>query len=110
MYLVNLLAIFVNIVAAVGLLVGLFYNFVQPKNKAIFGYFIVGSMLLYIILLGVIVIQRWILEPNLSCFILTLCVISPFIIGKLVKYGTLKKYTVIQIMFFVASLTILLLR
>lgn len=108
MHLITLLAIFLNIVAIIGFLIGLFHNFVQPKSKAIFGYFIVGSMLTYIFILGLIVLHGWILKPNLFCLILTLCIISPFVIGKLVKYETLKKYTIIQLMFFVVSLITLI--
>ena len=110
MHLIIPLAILVNIVAIVGLLIGIFYNFTKPQNKAIFGYTIVGSLILYIILLSLIGIREWILNPNLYCLVLTLCVISPFVIGKLVKYETLKKYTVIQIIFFIVSLVILLLK
>jgi hypothetical protein len=108
MYLIILLTIIVNIAAIVGLLIGLFYKFEQPKNKAIFGYSIVGSMILYVILLGLVVVRGWILKPDFNCVIQTLCVFSPFVIGKLVRYETLKKYTIIQIMFFVFSLITLL--
>lgn len=110
MHLIISLAIFVNIVAIVGLLIGLFYNFVQPKNKSIFGYCVAGSMLLYLILLGLVIIYRLILNPDLFCLVLVLCIISPFLIGKLVKYETLKKYTFIQIMFFILSLATLMLK
>lgn len=92
------------------LLTGLFYNFKKPKNKAIFGYTVVGSMLSYLVLLGLVVICWGILNFDLYCFILTLCVISPFIIGKFVRYETLKQYTVLQIMFFTISLVTLFLR
>lgn len=110
MYLVVLLAIFVNIAAIVGLLIGLFHNFEQPKSKAIFGYYVAGSMILYVVLLGLVVIRGWIIDHDFWCFILTLCVISPFLIGKLVKYPTVKKYTVIQIMVFIVSLVTLILK
>jgi hypothetical protein len=45
----------------------------------------------------------------LYCLILFLCVISPFVIGKLVRYETLKKYTIIQIAFYIVSLITLFL-
>ncbi len=108
MYLIIPIAIFVNLAAIVGLSFVLFYNFVHPKNKAIFGYYIAGNIFLYLVLLGLVIIREWILKPNLSCFVLALCIISPFVIGKLVKYETLKKYTVIQIIFFIISLVTLL--
>lgn len=110
MYLIIHLTIFVNIIAIVGLLIGLFYNFVQPKEKAIFGYFVVGSMLAYIILMCLVAIRRLIVNPDLWCLILALCIISPFVVGKLVRYETLKKYTIIQILFFLVSLVILLIK
>ena len=108
MYLIILLAILVNIIAIIGLLVGLFHNFTQPKNKAIFGYFVVGSLFVYLVLLGLVLIYEWILNSNLFSIILGLCIISPFVIGKFVRYETLKKYTVIQIIFFIISLVNLL--
>ena len=91
------------------LISGLFYNFKQPKNKAIFGYTITGCILLYIIVLGLALIYGFFGKHYLYSFVLFLCVISHFIIGKLVKYETLKKYTTVQIMCYVVSLTTLLL-
>ena len=91
------------------LLIGLFYNFKQPKNKAVFGYLITGCMLLYIITLSIAIIYGFIGKHYLYSLILFLCIISHFIIGKLVKYETLKKYTIAQIMFYVVSLAALLL-
>ena len=108
MYLIIPFTIFANIVTIIGLSIGLFYNFAQPKSKAIFGYSFVGSMIVYLVLLALVLIRRWILNPDLWCVVLTLCIISPFIIGKLVKYETLKKYTCIQIIVFIVSLIILL--
>ena len=109
MYLVLLSAIIVNILSIIMLLIGLFYNFTQPKNKAIYGYLIAGCMILYIITLSVALICGFFGKHYLYSFILFLCIISHFIIGKLVKYETLKKYTTIQIMCYVVSLIILLL-
>ena len=108
MYLVLASAIIVNILSIIVLFIGLVYNFNQPKNKAIYGYSIAGSMLFYIIILSVIALYDLFINKLLYFLILLLCVISPFVIGKLVKHETLKKYTVIQIVCFVVSLVTLI--
>ena len=107
MYIVLISAIIVNVLSIITLLAGLFYNFKQPKNKALYGYLIAGCMLLYIILLSLTSIYGFWGKYYLYSFVLFLCIISHFIIGKLVKYETLKKYTITQIMFYVVSLSIL---
>ena len=104
MYLVLMSAIVVNILSIIMLLIGLFYNFKLPKNKAVYGYLIAGCMLLYIITLSLVSICGLLGKHYLYSLVLFLCVISHFIIGKLVKYETLKKYTVVQIMCYVVSL------
>lgn len=101
-------AIIANIAFIIILSVGLFYNFKLPKNKATFGYSFAGSMILCIISLSLVAIYCLFARKILYAFILILCIVSPFIIGKLVKYETLKKYTVAQIICFVVSLVILL--
>lgn len=108
MYIV-LPSIIVNILAIIVLLMGLLYNFKQPKIKAIYGYCVAGSMIMYIAILTIAAIYGLIVKHHVYSIILLLCVISPFIIGKLVKYETLRKYTIIQIICFTASLVILLL-
>ena len=102
-------AIIVNILSIIMLLIGLFYNFKQPKNKALYGYLIAGCMLLYIITLSLALIYDVFGKHYLYSFILFLCIMSHFVIGKLVKYETLKKYTTVQIMCYVVSLITLLL-
>lgn len=104
MYIVLASAIIVNILSIIILLTGLLYNFKQPKNKAMHGYLVAGSMLLYIIMLSLVLIYGLLGKHYLYSFVLFLCIISPFIIGKLVKYETLKKYTTAQIMCYVVSL------
>ena len=108
MRIVLALAIVINILFVISLLTGLFYNFKLPKNKAMHGYLIVGFMLLYIITLSVALIYGFIKKHFLYSFILFLCIISPFIIGKLVNYNSLKLYTTIQIVSCLFSLIILL--
>ena len=110
MYIVLNSAIIINILSIIMLLIGLFYEFKLPKNKAMYGYLIVGCMILYIMTLSLALIYGFIKEDYLYSLVLFLCVISPFIIGKLVKYETLKKYTIAQIMCYVVSLITLLLK
>ncbi len=102
--LIVILGIIINILAIIALLTGLFYNFQKPKNKAIFGYSVAACMLSYIVILSFIFIYKIITAFNLYSIVLLMCIISPFIIGKLVKYETLKRYTVIQIICFILSL------
>jgi len=109
MYIVLTSAIIVNILSVILLLIGLLYNFKHPKNKALYGYLITSCMILYIITLSLALIYGCFEKHYLYSFVLFLCVISHFIIGKLVKYETLKKYTIVQIMFYVVSLITLLL-
>ena len=109
MRIIMLPAIVINIIAAILLTIGLVYDFKNPKSKAVFGYVFVGSLILYIIALCAAIIYKLIIKPDLYCLILFLCVISPFVIGKLVRYETLKKYTIIQIAFYIVSLITLFL-
>ena len=108
MRIIEILAIIVNTLSAIILLIGLFYNFKHPKNKAIYGYLVAGCMIIYIITLSLALINGLIGKHYLYGFILFSCIISHFIIGKLVKYETLKKYTTAQIMCYIVSLITLL--
>lgn len=109
MYIVLSSAVVANILSIIVMLIGLFYNFKNPKNKAVYGYLIVGCMLFYIITLSLALIYGFFEKNYLYSFVLFLCVISHFVIGKLVKYETLKKYTTLQIMCYIISLITLLL-
>ena len=109
MYIVLTSAIIVNILSIIMLPIGLFYNFKQPKNKAIYGYLIAGCIIMYITALSLALIYGVFKKHYLYSFVLFLCIISHFIIGKLVKYETLKKYTIIQTTCYVVSLITLLL-
>ena len=109
MRIVLISAIIVNILSVIMLSVGLFHNFKQPKNKAVYGYLIAGCIFLYIITLSAALIYGFLGKHYLYSFVLFLCIISHFIIGKLVKYETLKRYTTIQIMCYVVSLITLVL-
>ena len=104
MYIVLISAIIANILSIIMLLIGLFYNFKQPQNKAMYGYLITGCMLLYIITISLTLVYGFFGKHYLYSFVLFLCIISHFIIGKLVKYETLRKYTTTQIMCYIVSL------
>lgn len=110
MHIIVLFAVIVNIMSIITLLTGLLCNLKQPKIKAAYGYTIAANFLLYIILLCIVAIFELIVNYNLYSIILLLCAISPFIIGKLVKYETLKIYTYVQVMFFAISLATLLIK
>jgi len=109
MHIVLIPAVIVNILSVIILLIGLCYNFKQPKNKAIYGYFMAGCMISYILTLSLALIYGFFGKHYLFSFVLFLCIISHFVIGKLVKYEALKIYTAVQIMFYVVSLITLLL-
>lgn len=109
MYIILTSAVIANILSIIMLPIGLIYNFKQPKHKAMYGYLIAGCVLLYIITLGMALIYGFVKTHYLYSLILFLCIISHFIIGKLVTYETLKKYTIVQIMCYVGSLVTLLL-
>ena len=108
MNIITLTAIIVNIVAILVLCAGLFYKFENPKIKAIYGYSIAGAMIPYMLALSVYIVADAIIRHNFWSILLILCVISPFVIGKLVKFETLKRYTIIQIMCFIVSLAYVL--
>jgi len=101
------IAVFFNIIILIVLLFGLFFKFKKPKRKATYGIIMAISMISYLFTLSVVIALGIILKHNFNILYLVLCVISPFIIGYFIKYETLKKYTVIQIVFFAASLIFL---
>ena len=108
MYIAVGLAVIANILSIIMLSIGLFYNFKQPKSKALYGYLIAGSIILYIVLSSLFAIYGLFIKQILYSLILFLCVASIFIIGHIVNYKTLKKYTVVQILCFIVSLATLL--
>ena len=108
--LIKLMGIIINIFSIIVLLIGLLHNFEKPKNKANYGYSTVACMLFYVIGLSIVLIYELFTNINFYCIVLFLCILSPFIIGRLVKYETVKQYTVVQIICFVISLVTLLMK
>ena len=107
MNIISIITLITNILAILVLCVGLFFKIENPKGKAIYGYVIAGGMIPYMLALSIYVLADMIINCHYWSILLILCVISPFIIGKLVRYETLKKYTLIQILCFCASLVVL---
>jgi hypothetical protein len=107
MSIITITTIILNILAILVLCIGLFFRIENPKSKAVYGYAIAGGMIPYMFALSVFVAADVIIKHHLWSILLILCVISPFIIGKLVRYETLKKYTFIQILCFCVSLVVL---
>ena len=102
------LTIISNILAILVTAFGLFHKFENPKTKAVYGYTMAGAIIPYMFMLSTFIGLELVYKHNINYTWLLLCIISPFIIGKLVKFETLKKYTVIQILCFCASLAALL--
>lgn len=102
------LTIIINLITIILLLIGLLYNFKKPQNKASFGYFMVGSFLIYIISLSCFILSKLFLTHDYYASYMIIFLLSPFIIGRLVKYQTLKKYNIIQTLCFTASLIALI--
>jgi len=110
MNIIALLALICNIWAILVLCVGLFFKIENPKSKAVYGYVIASGMIPYMLALSIFAFYGAFVGHNFWSLLLILCVISPFVIGKLVRYETLKKYTVIQILCFCVSLVVLCLK
>lgn len=110
MNIITLITIILNIIAILVLCIGLFVKFENPKNKAVYGYVIAGGMIPYMLALSIFVVADVIINHHFWSVLLFLCVISPFVIGRLVKFETLKIYTIIQILCFCASLVVLCLK
>lgn len=103
----NILTIFTfisNIFAILVLLFGLFYQFNNPKSKAAYGYWLFGSMVIYMLFLSLYIVYSAAFKHDFYSLMYVLCLVSPFIIGHFVKYETLKRYTILQILFFSVSL------
>ena len=110
MSIITITTLIFNILAILVLFVGLVFRIENPKSKAVYGYVIAGGMIPYMVMLTVYAVAKTVFEHDLWLLLLILCVISPFIIGKLVRYETLKKYTLIQILCFCVSLVVLCLK
>lgn len=93
-----------NILAIIILMLGIFFKFENPKNKAVYGFVLVGGMISYMFLLSLYIVLDVLLKQKFISILMFVCVLSPFIIGYFVKYETLKKYTIIQILCFSISL------
>ena len=107
MKIITFLTLISNFLTIFILLFGLLYKFKNPKNKAKYGIVLACIMLAYTILLSLFILFNTLLKQNFLTMLLIFCVVSPFIIGSLVKFETLKKYTILQILCFSISLVYL---
>ncbi len=104
MKLVTFLAEFINIITIIVFLTALFCKFENPKRKAIFGYVVVASIIAYLIFMGLYLISTLVLVHDLRVLWMLLFMVSPFVIGVLVRYETLRLFTMLQILSFAGSL------
>ena len=100
------IAILFNLFVIFVFIPGLFLKFQNPNIKAIYGYTMTFGMFLYILTILLFIIANY--KNSYIFAILISCLLSPFIIGKLVSYKTLKIYTILQIICFLISFIILL--
>ena len=101
------ITLLINLITIIALLAGLFYKFDNPKVKASYGYLLAGCIISYLLLLTLVIVCDVFFNQNYQSILLLIFILSPFITGKLVKYETLKRYTIIQISCFILSLGIL---
>lgn len=101
------ITLLINLITILALSAGLFNKFDNPKVKANYGYLLAGSIITYLLSLTLVIIWDIFFNQNFQTILLLIFVLSPFIIGKLVKYETLKKYTIIQILCFILSFMVL---
>ena len=103
-----LITLIFNILTIIVLSIGIIHKFENPKNKAVYGYIIAANMIPYLILLSIFALLEIFTTHIFSTILFLFSIISPFIIGKLVKYETLQFYTVIQILCFLLSAVIII--
>ena len=104
MRIVTYLALIINILTILVFITALFGKFNNPKHQAVFGYVMVGTIITYLIFMGLYLVASLIFAHNLSALWMLLFMAAPFVIGILVKFETLKLFTVLQILTFCASL------
>ena len=111
MKLLTLALIIINFVVALSFAIGFIMNFksgVNPKHKALVGLIIGISTTVYLAGLIALSIIYICLNKLLLSGVFLFFAMIPFIIGYLVKYDTLKKYSYWQLVFFIGSLLILI--
>ena len=104
------LSIIINILSILILILGFLTvnkSNIIPKYKALLGIFMGITMLFYLIFLSLLALTGF-YKHNLLMSSLIIFVFIPFIIGKFAKYEKLKKYTFLQILSYLISLSILI--
>ncbi|MCQ2957658.1 MAG: hypothetical protein MJ180_02020 [Candidatus Gastranaerophilales bacterium] len=103
--------IFINIIMLAILIIGYIFEFkkdINPKHKASIGVLMAIFMALYITGFGIFGIINLFINKILLAFLMFFFIALPFVIGYLVKYDTLKKYSIWQIICFLSSLAVLI--
>ena len=103
------IVILINLITILVFIVGFVLNTkqgVQPKIKANFGVFMGISTVAYLLSMIFVAIIGLIKGQYLWLNFL-IFVIIPFVIGKFVQYKTMKFYSVLQIICFIASFVLL---
>ena len=104
-----LFAICINIIAIL-LFTGLYFinlkEEVSPKQKALWSSASGAALFLYLIFISVLFVIG-LIKQNYFLISLSAFLVIPFIIGKRVRYETLRKYLLLQIFFFITSLALL---
>lgn len=98
------ITILLNIITILILFSGLLIKFKTPKNKALFGYFMIGVMFMFLIFSIICFVAEIFIYNFINLNILFLCILSPFVIGHLANQKQITFYTVLQIIFFSFSL------
>lgn len=102
------LTILVNLISVLFLIMGFVYEFKTPDKKALFGYYLIGSMFIFLVFLSLFILAEIIIIHNYNIIPFFICLISPYVIGYLAKYNTYKFYTIIQIIIFLINLHFLI--
>ena len=103
-------SLLINILLVIVLAINLHYlnkNSLAPKTKAFLGVALGALLLLYLILMAIILVFE-VLNKNYYFIFLSIFILMPFVIGKLVSYKTLYKYSMLQMILFLFSLVFIL--
>jgi len=100
---INVIQIILFIIATFAL----FYKNTLPKTKADIATINAVTLLLYCICFLILFIAGF-LKDDLRYLFSVIFILMPFVIGKFVRYQTLKKYSILQLLMFCISLFYLL--
>ena len=102
-------ALLINILLILVFVINLYYinkNSLAPKTKAFLGVAFGSLLFLYLILMAII-LTFGVLNRNYYSILLSIFIFMPFVIGKLVSYKTLIKYSILQLLLFATSTAVI---